>query len=236
MKMHVKKVAALAVAAFGMMLASADAAFLTYDLRAPDGSKSVILAGTGSSVTLNLFAVLQNGNANAADDGFTNGGGSFKSTVGGVGLNLGSLSPVANVNGFNAVGATPGLAQDLDGDGDLDVGSTSPTSATDYFTALSLNNPNPTLNMPAGGFLIGQVMFTVTDAAAGSTQVNFVQRVKTNVSTSVHRGQSDAAAFNLPGTSAEIVVGSPVSILVPEPTAIGMLAAGLAGLLARRRA
>jgi hypothetical protein len=102
--------------------------------------------------------------------------GSFLSSAGGA--VLGNLS-ATRVAPFNALGSTDGKIQDLDSDGDLDVGSEG-TVASDYFNARSStmtfgSDPGPT---GAAQFKLADLTFTVTQIVdpGGTTEVNFRPR------------------------------------------------------------
>src|SRR4051812_8071705 len=114
--------------------ANAQAALCTLDLRLNPASQSdtggakVLLPTPGQVVTLDLYAIIQNGDNNRTNDGFQSGEGSFASIFGG---RLGNFRSDAgnpatmtnNVIPFKFIIAQSGVGSDLDGDGDLDLGS-----------------------------------------------------------------------------------------------------------------
>src|SRR5688572_20856130 len=120
---------------------------LVVDLRvagAADGDKDVTVTHVGQTIQLEAWGVVTGSNDVITDDGLQSAMGSFLSSAGGA--VLGDLS-ATRVAPFNALGSQEGRIQDLDGDGDLDVGSND--FGPDFFNARSSSmqqgsDPGPT--------------------------------------------------------------------------------------------
>jgi hypothetical protein len=218
-----------------------------------NSNKDVLLTAPGQTVTIDFFAVITGTNA-LSDEHIQIAHGSIRS----IGPVLGDLSfgrtrddapgppdpespgeivPSVRADPFDALASNDGAFQDLDSDGDLDVGSNA-TSPDDYFVARAgtpvggTNFPGP----PAGDIrLLGSVRFTFL-GGNGDTAINFVTR-----KSSSGENYFSAAIWGEDGTGKNPTngaygVGSPVIVstaAIPEP-ALG--AAGLALLpLMRRR-
>ncbi len=147
---------------------------IVFDLRVHDtGGKEVTLINPGDSVTLDLYTVASGLNGTSVDDNVTWINGSFLSSQGGL---LGDLQGLP-VPSIRTPPSTVGTAQDLDSDGDLDVGGTTPSSATGYY--LSDQPLSIPLSVPpqlAGGTLLGQVQFTLKAPGNLTTSVTWSSR------------------------------------------------------------
>ena len=129
--------------------------------------------------------------------------------------------------GFDGPTASVGLQQDLDGDGDLDVGSNNDPSPQLFWAARFIGGAAGATAPPPVGRKVGFGTFTVTDGANDGVTFLFFRG----------RNSGTAAQFWQDG-----VLGSgpshtsPNGILIqgiPEPTALGV--ASLMGLVALRR-
>ena len=142
---------------------------LSLDLRlAAGGGKSADVAA-GQVVAMELYAIVTGADTSTANEGFQFAWGSLLSSpVSAQPLLSGSLAATPTAP-FNDLGSQAGAVQDLDGDGDLDVGSNATSADTSYLFARADA-------MQAGGsFKVADVIFTVpAGAAAGQqTRVNF---------------------------------------------------------------
>ena len=202
-------------------------------------SKEVAVAGPGDTVTLALFARVSGTNGSNTDEFITSAQGNIVSS----GNLLGNLSGSV-VAPFNNTGHQNGSNVDLDGDTDLDIGAplgSTGTAALGYFGARGGASPTPTpANIPVdantGEVQIGQFTFTAGGSGA-ETFVNFVRR-----STATGGNQSTAGVWFEDGTqnaknplNAQMGSGTPVHIVVPEPTGLALAGVAGLGLLRRRR-
>jgi hypothetical protein len=205
--------AAFAVLAPGLRTFAVDP-LLTLDLRVHDtGGKSATVSNLGDVVTMDLYAVLRNADANAANDGLSLVGGSYLSSNAGL---LGALNTLNPSPAFSEVYA--GVQHDLDLDGDLDVGGLEPNVAAEFVIFSSGAAPLPA---PTGGLFLGEVQFTALDLAGGTTQVNWRQRVRTSGSAPLRTTAnvlSDGVNYALLGDSPLITLGAPVTISYVPPS------------------
>jgi hypothetical protein len=193
-------------------------------------------------MAFDVFAVVTGTDANLANDRISSVIGSFKSTpVSGDGLLFGNLvmdvrrtvfdpdtgDPI-DAFGFDQIGYSVGMIQDLDGDGDLDVGSNNASIAAHHWAARSVTAPNgPSAPAPSGR-MVGFGTFTVT-SSAGSTLVNFFGRDSQFGGVYVQDGA------HVIGPSIDSPPENGILIrAVPEPASIAVIAP-LALALRRRR-
>lgn len=224
-------------AVVGGMAGAANAA-LNIDIRATGvtgagaqlvNSKSVTGVTNGSVVSFDVFAVVTGTNANFDDDNILSVSGSWRSSNGGL---LGNIAPVARAPLFNGLGSSVGLAQDLDLDGDLDVGSNNDGAAANFWGARFVDPAGSPAGLPNGG-RIGFGTFTVTNASngTGQTTINFDGRNAATAANYFQDGASVAEASQ-DGAVGLTIVGTPGGV-VPEPATLSL--AGLAGLAMVRR-
>src|SRR5882672_2068484 len=131
----------------------------TIDLRTASGGKTVNITSVGQVVNLDVWAVVRGTDNDATNDAFQWAHGSFLSTNVNGGAAFGSLS-AAVTNQFATQVSQNGTQVDLDGDGDLDVGSNNDSQPWDYFIARADGMQGGSNPAPAQ-FLIGTVSFIV---------------------------------------------------------------------------
>ncbi len=225
-----------------LLLPGTASAGLKYDLRVTGGGTNAIVTANGQVISIDLFAVVTGASGNAAIEGFQNGFGAVTSSMGG---NIqGNLSATL-VNPFNANGSTPGKVQDLDGDGDKDLGSMSNSYTTDLLFARAGSMQTPA----TGGtpitdgveFKLATLSFTVTSVASFSdfTPITVAFRVP-----SFSQPLEIAALWTVDGVAQNAngvgggtapTVGTSVTIAVPEPTSVALFSLAALALGARRR-
>jgi hypothetical protein len=148
---------------------------LTLDVRVAGGAKSAAVTSVGQVVNLEAWAVVTGSNGNPADDGVQDIIGSFlSSNVSGGGGANGTLR-VTRAAPFNGIGSQDGVQRDLDGDGDLDVGSNTAGDVANYFfgrsTGLTLTGGTSSGNTHS--YKVADLTFTVTSLNSGQTNINF---------------------------------------------------------------
>jgi hypothetical protein len=143
---------------------------VTMDVRMPGGGKQAAATSVGQVIRMEAWATVSGANGISSDEGFQLAQGSFVSGDVSGGSVSGTLS-VTRTYPFTGAGSQNGGQQDLDGDGDLDVGSANSSSITNYFMARA--------DVLQGGssFKIADVTFTVTGLKGGrETDIVFVPR------------------------------------------------------------
>jgi MYXO-CTERM domain-containing protein len=207
-----------------------------------NGAKSVTGVVPGSVVSFDVFAVVTGTDASTGNDKFISVAGSFRSNVGTgtTGTLLMDLvrstvdsDGIITSAGFDGLGSSVGLQQDLDGDGDLDVGSNTDSDANNFWAARYALAPGAipsgSLSPTTGGRRIGFGTFTVTAAGVIPTLINFDGRGASTAANYVQDGQTVQEA------SVDGLV--PISVSgVPEPTTLSLAALAGLGLIRRRRA
>ena len=222
------RLAALAGLALTAAGPSSSAASLTIDVRATSttsgtviDAKNVLFTGSpGDTVGMNVHAVITDGNGNPNDDGLLSVVGSFLGAPGGL---LGDLR-AQRTPMFSAGGSSNGLPQDLDADGDLDVGSNNDASSSNFFSARA-SGPEPP---PGTALIIATLTWTYTGGSSDTT-LSFRPRISGTTGSWFEDGSQI--------TSSNVGSGAPVRIFVPEPASPLVPAlCGATVLLARRRA
>ena len=182
-------------------------------------SQSVLVMGMGARINMDIWAQIIGSNANSLDDGLISLSGSVVSDHVELGYLRGTISAEL-VSAFTAAGSSVGLQQDLDGDGDLDVGSNNDSDPANFFAARALSAPNP---VAGSEVRIGRASFTADSVATSGAAFAWLYfRPRYNPLAAawiedgvVHTPASNAFAYGY---------GVGVSAL-PEPGPLGVLAA-----------
>jgi len=198
----------------------------------------------GDVIRFDVFVTVRGTDANFSNDRFVSGIGSFRSVAVSAQNLRGNLlmdivrtttdpdtgEPIAPF-GFDANASSVGLQQDLDGDGDIDVGSNIDSQAANHWAVRYFGAP---LSAPAGlpnGARVGFGTFTVTSGAAGAqTLLQFIGRNSIFGQTWDEDGVrlGDVTEDSLPGESILVTA-------VPEPSTFASLFGAASIFQLRRR-
>jgi hypothetical protein len=186
---------------------------LVVDLRLSNGGKSATVSKVGDTVYLDIFATVKGSNSTGADDGLQTVVGSLlSSNVNGGAVN-GTLK--ANLMGqFFGLGSSSGSQKDLDGDGDLDVGSNVVSDASGFFAARAGSvDRSGAVSGNSNAFQIGTATFTVTSLKSSTGQTNLTFRPR-NGNGSITGGlwQEDGRLPLIDQSTGSYLAGSPVVI------------------------
>jgi uncharacterized protein (DUF2141 family) len=185
---------------------------LTVDLRLPGGGKSANVSSVGQKVSLEVWATVNDANTSSTDDGLHSAQGSLLSSNVSGGAAKGTLdfTPLAP---FNGLGSHDGTTQDLDGDGDSDVGSNDNSIDTNFVMARAGSLQR------GDAFKLGTATFTVTSLLSTTGQTNLVFRGRNALAASVWlqdgkpaRPGTDGSGYN-DGTPVVIKRGTTTSTL-----------------------
>lgn len=208
------RIAAAAVVLFAQAAVAAD---LLLDLRVAGGGKSVLVQQDGDVVNLELYALVRDGNANPADNGFNATQGAWTSSNGGLKGDLAaSLSPA-----FAQFGSANPSPADLDGDGDMDVGAL-PAASSGFWIASA--GASGTFGSSAGvesiggvdykAWLIGTATFTASDVQSCTTLLSYQPRIgDANLGVYPHKYYADDSTFtSILGTDVRLSLGGAVTV------------------------
>jgi len=188
---------------------------LTVDVRAADGSKSIELSNIGQVVNLQVWAEITDPQNQPTEDGLQDLAGSFLGTNVGPGPVAGNLAATL-VSPFNYIASQNGTVQDLNGDGNLDVGSNNNSSVTNFFYARSQfleTSSSGTIVGNALEFEIGTLTYTVTHLNyGGETDINFRPRGPA-ADTIAAVWQEDGQGLN--DTTGTFTAGAPFVVTAP---------------------
>jgi hypothetical protein len=229
--------ASASLATFGTAPANAG---LIIDVRAIGGSaaiadpKSVLFSAPGDTVTLGLFARVSGTNG-IHDETIQSVYGSVVS-AGNPKFDATSSSVVAP---FNGTSFQNGSIQDIDSDGDLDLGSAGSASTGKFFArSSSPTSAGIVVDANTGEVQIGVVTMTYTDGFGADYAFNFVPRTNNGANvTAAALWFEDGSTIGKNPSSGSFTAGTPVTLgaFDPEPGSLGLLSLCSVGLLARRR-
>ena len=222
----------LLFAAFGRAQAG-----VTYDLRLSDNDTSGgLITYPGEVIALNLFARVTG--STAAVEGFQEGYGSVIATTSG-GVSGGLSSTLAAP--FQADGAQPGRANNLNSDSVMDIGSNLTVASTDFlFARAATMQTSGTAITNGQEFKLATVYFTATSdpalALGSSVNVSFRVTSFTGITSIEALWQQDGvfqtSSFGGNAALPTATVGVTLVNAIPEPSSalllgVGVLAAGV---------
>jgi len=248
-----KAVAGVAVGTGMVAVTNANAA-VVYDLRLASGAHSVN-AVAGQSYTVDLWAIVSGTNGTNTDDGIQSSYAKILSTQlgSGGGIATGGITAAAVSTDFQSFSGTAPLHRngggaDLNGDGIVDWGSNSTSSAdTNYLFARNAGIVNggttigSAVDVNTWQFKLASFTVTATTLGSGTTTFNLVKPNATAVTAVTYAvARVDNTAFNVSSTNQQgaypsggvsFVGGAPI----PEPTTLGLAGIAAIGLIGRRR-
>ncbi len=161
---------------------------MTVDIRLAGGGTTAEVTSVGQVINMQVWATVTGTNSTGTDDGVQDVNGSFVSPNTSWGSALGTLQ-ATSISPFNASGSNSGASQDLDGDGDLNVGTTGhETVAASYWHARSgsMTTTGGTLVTNGQSFEVATLTFTVTKILPGNTtNITFIPQDTINGITQV---------------------------------------------------
>lgn len=191
--------------------ASAQQYGYTFDLRvAGTGAKEVVVQDPGDTVTLELFVHVRGADSDLSNDGLNDVLGGFSSSTGRLLGDMAGLPPPAP---FNLTGSSPGRPNDIDGDGDLDIGSNNYSDFNSFYFARGGGE-----TVLGQEHLVGRVRFSAFSLTADSTNVNWWLLPNYDLAL---LGDLDGAGINANSTSPLIHYADPVTIRAANTTGGG---------------
>jgi uncharacterized protein (DUF2141 family) len=190
---------------------------LTIDLRVSGASnpKATTVSNVGQTLTIEEWATITGSTtATSSNDQVWDSYGSVISTKSKSTSIDGNLS-AATVTQY-AYNQQDGKVQDLNGDGNLDVGSNSPSDVEDYVFVRSPNMPG-TFSGDSVSYELATFTYTVTSLAqGGSTSINFVLPTAAPGGGYSAVWYQDGAGFNSSSDPTGYQVGAPIVISDPS--------------------
>jgi hypothetical protein len=186
---------------------------LTIDVRASDGTNAVTVNSPGV-VNLQVWAVIQ-GPTDPSLAGIQDLNGEFLGTNVGFGPVAGDLA-AQNIAPFNAAGAATGTSQDLNGDGNKDVGGISSKNGAGWFFARSAS-----MTTGAFQFEIATLTYTVNKINfGGEVDVSFALRPENPPSFTAIWAENGAGGLFSNETNGSVLPGAVVKItdVAAQPT------------------
>jgi hypothetical protein len=193
---------------------------ITLDVRLAGGGTTATVTSKGQVINMEVWATVKGQNSTATDEGLQDVFASFLSTNLSGGAALGTLA-ATNIAPFNQTASQPGVQQDLDQDGDLDIGNlTHPLPighGADPFVARSntMTTSGGVTTTNSQSWKIANLTFTVGSLLLGSgasTQIKIVPRTAQDAVGAVW--QEDGARKSAGGISgnSNITLGSVVTL------------------------
>lgn len=199
-------------------------------------------ARLGDVIAFDVFVLITGTDANFTNDRFISGIGSFRSSNGGLGGNVlmdvvrtpvdENGDPIGPL-GFDEIGYSVGLQQDLDGDGDLDVGSNNASTPANYWAVRYPLATGAQAGLPNGrkvGFGTFTVTFAPPQTLHSQTLIKFAGRNATTALNYLQDGQAMATP-SMDSTPANSILVT----ALPEPGSAALFGIVAVSLWPRRR-
>lgn len=227
------------VAATVFLTASLPAkALLTFDLRSTDSANPKLVdppSGTNYVLHFDLYAVITGQDSDLTNEGIQDAYFSIRSTnvfssglAGNLALTL--ATPFDALNSLGQATASTGTIQDLDGDGDLDIGSNDSTVSDGWALARAAS-----MQTGQSQYLLAHVTFTPTAPfLGGETDITVGVRQMTSRIVVPAVWEEDGHGID-PSVGGIYTSGAPVVIAVPEPSLLCLLLGPALALRYRRR-
>jgi hypothetical protein len=192
---------------------------LTVDVRVAGGGTTASPTKVGQVINLEVWATATGANSVGTDEGFQDVLGSFVSkNISGFAA-LGTLKATISAP-FNGNGSTSGTLKDLDGDGDIDVGTLDPGSVNNpdenfFARSNSITTTGGTAVSKGQSWKIADLTFTVTKLGSGTTSIQFIPENTTGNVLTIGVWREDganASAGSAPFNKGTLVVGSAVTL------------------------
>lgn len=133
-------------------------------------------ASAGATVSFEIYALVTGDDGDTTNDGILSFAGSYLSTNDPLGGSIRGNLKAFRDPAMRGTGGSNGFIADLDGDGDLDIGSNNNASAGSFFSARSSAAPDPVLGQQVLTATLTLTLTSVTNIAGAETAVNFRRR------------------------------------------------------------
>ena len=212
--------------------ATAASAGLILDVRLADGSKAANVSAS-QVVSLALWVQLSGSDSNYLNEALSSGYASFLATNDGANPRLhGNLGSPVNLAPW-ASSAQTGTVQELNADGDLDIGTTTMSTTTGWFKYRGSTLPTYwTDEANPAQWRVGTFTFTVGSGAAPGQKVDINAAIREYTGSDYLRLEDAVVLSGYAGVSAGEKV---VLTVIPEPATLALLALGGLGVLLRKR-
>ncbi len=216
---------------------------LVIDVEAAGGVKSATVDTVGQTLNLQVWATVTGNDATGSDDGIQSAAGSFLSHMTASNSVKGNFATQIS-SPFDAFGSADGTQQDLNGDGNIDVGSNG-TDIEGYFNARagSVRTTGGTVSGNQQKFFLAFATFTVTSLSGGQPiDIGFRPRVVSpgfysaiwgedgNDLTNETGTYTGGAPFVIQGTVVQPVTGSVSGNVFKDVNGNGKMDAGDTGI------
>jgi len=212
--------------------ATAASAGLILDVRLADSSKAANVSAS-DVVHLQLWVKVSGSDGNYLNEGLSSGYTSFLATNDGANPRLhGNLGNPVNLAPWDNASQT-GTVQELNADGDLDIGTTTMSTTTGWFKYRGTSLPIWWTNASSPAqWEVGTFTFTVGSGAAPGQKVDINAAIRAYTGIDYLRYEDGALLSGYAGVEPGEKV---VLTVIPEPATLALLALGGLGVLLGRK-